>query len=109
MKLIAKEPTPHEVELSARDIDVLLQLLSEVRLQVEPPIPMEARREGPIRELVATDPAWRAERSVHTDLNGITLRLRHPGFGWLSFLLPWHEVKNLGDWLSKNATPPGIS
>ena len=105
LKLIAKEQPTNEVELSARDIDVLLELLTEARLQLEPPIPMELPREGLVRELVAPDPVWRAEPPMHPSLNGITLRLRHPGVGWLTFLLPWHEVKNLGDWLSKNATP----
>jgi hypothetical protein len=105
LKLIANEQPTNEVELSARDMDLLMELLSEARLQLDPPIPMEPPREGRVRELVASDPVWRTELPMHPSLSGITLRLRHPGKGWLTFVLPWHEVKELGEWLSTNATP----
>ena len=58
-----------------------------------------------MRDVLVLDPAWRTETPVHPSLNGGTLRLRHPGFGWLTFLLPWPEMKKLGEWLS-NAAPP---
>jgi hypothetical protein len=60
-----------------------------------------------MRDVMVLDPAWRTEPPVHPSLSGITLRLRHPGFGWLTFLLPWHEVKKLGEWL--NAVNPPAS
>jgi hypothetical protein len=58
-----------------------------------------------MREVMVLDPAWRTEPPVHPSLNGITLRLRHPGFGWLTFLPPWHEVENLGKWLNDVKAP----
>jgi hypothetical protein len=57
------------------------------------------------RELMVVDPGWRTEPPIHPTLNGVTLRLRHPGFGWLTFLLPWHEAKKLGEWLIKYSEP----
>jgi hypothetical protein len=51
------------------------------------------------RELAAIDPIWRTNPPLHPDVNGILLRLRHPGFGWLTFILPHHEAAALGKWL----------
>ena len=49
------------------------------------------------------DPAWRAERSPHADIDGVLVRLRHIGLGWVSFLLPRKEGSALGKWLFDNS------
>jgi len=63
----------------------------------------EPRTEPGTRELVIVNPAWRTHFGIHPDLDGIVMRLRHLGLGWLTFLLPHHEAKSLGDWLRNNA------
>ena len=59
---------------------------------------------GPLtREAVVIDPIWRTNWPPHQSLDSLLLRLRHPGLGWLTFLLPHHECVGLGEWLSNNA------
>ena len=55
------------------------------------------------RELLVIDPKWRTERSPHADIDGVVMRLRHIGLGWVSFLLPRNEGSALGKWLSDNS------
>lgn len=54
---------------------------------------------------VTPDPAWRLELSKY----GPTLALRHPGLGWLGFVLPPHEAKHMGEALLAlaQASAPG--
>jgi hypothetical protein len=52
------------------------------------------------------DPAWRTSTDVMVDgsaVDGISLALRHSGYGWLCFLLPHEEARALGQWLVENA------
>ena len=52
------------------------------------------------------DPAWRTSTDVMVDgsaADGISLALRHSGYGWLCFLLPHEEARALGQWLVENA------
>ena len=51
------------------------------------------------------DPVWRTAAVDSDGQHGIVLALRHPGLGWLSFLLPFNEAANLGDWLVGHAKP----
>ena len=51
------------------------------------------------------DPVWRTDAVHSADQAGIMLALRHPGLGWLSFLLPHDEAANLGQWLLDHAKP----
>jgi hypothetical protein len=98
-----------EVSLTAAELSQIIGVLGEKRWMMRDPVPPQhpgAVATGSItRELMAVDPAWRTDLPMHEMLNGITLRLRHPGFGWLTFLLPWQEAKALGDWLTKNSPP----
>jgi hypothetical protein len=104
---VDKQPA-NKIVLGPRELDTFIAQLGEARARLQEPVPAQPPHLQPgvrVRDLMVLDPAWRTEGPLHPSLNGITLRLRHTGFGWLSFLLPWHEVKNLGEWL-KNATPP---
>jgi len=56
-----------------------------------------------VMENVVVDPRWQTDIPPHPSVQGIMLRLRHPQFGWQSYLLPHHEAKALADWLSRNA------
>ena len=81
----------------------MLAALGEARAIMRDGVPIKTPEQRSARELVILDPAWRTEPQLHPSLAGIFLRLRHPGFGWLTFLLPHHEAQSLGKWLTKNA------
>src|SRR3546814_14026662 len=52
------------------------------------------------------DPAWRTSTEVMAKVSGvagISLALRHSGYGWLCFLLPDSEARALGHWLLDHA------
>jgi hypothetical protein len=91
------------IELQASELDAVLAALGEARAIMRDGVPIKTPEQRSARELVILDPAWRAEPQLHPSLAGIFLRLRHPGFGWLTFLLPHHEAQSLGSWLTKNA------
>jgi hypothetical protein len=93
-----------ELTLTPRDLDLIIGVLGEARAIMSKPVSFEPSKDRR-RELMVLNPAWRTEPPIHPTLNGITLRLRHPGLGWLTFLLPWNEVKSLGEWLVKASTP----
>jgi hypothetical protein len=91
------------IELQARELDAVLAVLGEARATMRDGVPFNTPEQRNARELVVLNPTWRADPQLHPSLSGIFLRLRHPGFGWLTFLLPHHEAQSLGSWLVKNA------
>ena len=94
----------NELTLSATQLDELIFVLGTARAKMAEQIPTEPLV-GPLtREAVVIDPIWRTTRPPHQSLDGLLLRLQHPGLGWLTFLLPHHECIALGEWLSNNAT-----
>ena len=72
------------IELQAGELDAVLAALGEARAIMREGVPIKTPEQRSARELVILDPAWRAEPQLHPSLAGIFLRLRHPGFGWLS-------------------------
>jgi hypothetical protein len=78
-------------------------MLGEVRAIMSQPVPAEPPNVAGAREAVIVDPAWRTNTAVHPSLDGILLRLRHLGFGWVTFLLPHHEALGLGQWLADHS------
>jgi hypothetical protein len=96
-----------QIELQARELDAVLAVLGEARAVMRDKVPIQPPEERGAREVMILDPAWRTSSQLHPSLAGITLRLRHVGFGWLTFLLPHHEAHSLGDWLTKNAHHTG--
>lgn len=92
-----------QATLDATALAKIVTHLGEMRAAMPTQIGSEPPSEPGTKEFVIVDPAWRTNFSIHPDLDGILMRLRHLGFGWLTFLLPHQEAKSLGDWLSKNA------
>lgn len=105
IRLVAQGEPTTELKVTPRDLDAIIAVLGEARAVMTDPVSYEHRTDRS-RELMILNPPWRTESPVHPTLHGITLRLRHPGFGWLTFLLPWNEVQSLGDWLVKNSRTP---
>lgn len=70
--------------LTAADMDDLIARLARARAAMTDIVPPLLE---PGARLQATPaPAWHTKHQ--NDLQGILLALRHPGLGWLSFLLP---------------------
>jgi hypothetical protein len=92
-----------QIELQASELDAVLAVLGEARAIMRDKVPVETPDVRGARELMVLDPAWRTDPQLHPSLSGIILRLRHPGFGWLTFLVPHHEARSLGNWLVQNS------
>ena len=74
-------------KLSATDLDELIDQASRLRMTLQPEHSFQAPQ-----EIAAIDnPAW---FTVLTDV-GTLLQLRHPGFGWMSFIIPDQERAHL--------------
>src|SRR5262249_28079504 len=80
------------IELQGRELDALLPVLGEARAIMRDKVPTRPPEERGAREVMLLDPAWRTSSQLHPSLAGIILRLRHVGFGWLTFLLPHYEA-----------------
>jgi hypothetical protein len=96
------EKTAYETSCSSSQIDELIVMLGAARARMTNPISFEPIPAGK-RETVVINPTWRSDHSFHVSLDGLLLRLRHSGLGWVTFLLPHHEAISLADWLSRNA------
>jgi hypothetical protein len=95
-----------ESTLNANEMDAVIAGLGEYRSAMTEPVRPEPDQSGGSRELLVVDPAWRTNHSPHSDVDGIMMRLRHLGFGWVSFLLPRHEGRALGKWLTESCAEP---
>jgi len=103
LRFSAPSGPKNEIVVDAARLDELILTLAAARAQMSNPVPAEPLS-GPLKkEAVVVDPAWRTNMPPHTSLDGLLLRLRHPGLGWLTFLLPHHECVSLSEWLLKNA------
>jgi hypothetical protein len=55
------------------------------------------------RLAVQIDPRWAVRHDPDRDMK--VLALRHPGLGWMGFLLPLHEAEAMAKVLSQSASP----
>lgn len=89
--------------LNSFSLDDLIRKLAHHRAQLLDEVPLEVA--GNVELEVVVDPMWRTLQLVALDENEqkvddhAALILRHPGYGWLSFALPAHEARRLGEWL----------
>jgi len=99
--------------LSASDAEDYIHYFSRHRAELADEVSNDldpgARLDGIV------NPAWRitseallsdGTTTTPTEDYGLTLILRHPGMGWLSFLLPHKEAAALGKCLVDHAKPP---
>jgi len=90
--------------IDAEHLEAFLKVLGKARGEMKPEVSMEPiSPTATVMENMVVDPRWQTTIPPHPSLQGIILRLRHPQLGWVSFLLPHHEAKALGDWLVGNA------
>ncbi len=74
--------------LEAPELDRLIALLGAARAGMADEVPAQLDPGSRVPATVA--PAWQAPDPGVSDTCG--LALRHPGFGWLGFVLPRHQA-----------------
>ena len=88
-KTRARFNLPGREEWRAEHVDALMHALAQIREEMGPPVAAEP----PQTPEVMHDPAYRAE--LHTFSGGSLISFRHPSLGWLPFLLPSLERRNI--------------
>jgi hypothetical protein len=106
LKLLNDGAIVGESTLNANELDAVIAGLGQFRAALPGQVSPEPDQSGGSQEFVVIDPAWRTVQSPHADIDGIIMRLRHIGLGWVSFLLPRHEGRALGKWLTENCADP---
>jgi len=90
-KTRARFKLPGREEWRAEHIDALMQVLAQVREEMSPPVAEEPPQ---LQEAQALhDPRYRT--TLHQFSGGSLLSFRHPSLGWLPFLLPSLERRNI--------------
>ena len=93
------------VALETPELDSLVRSLADLRAAMGDPVP--ATLDPGARLTVLVDPAWQTRLpAAGTGPEGgaaAVLALRHPGLGWLGFLLPRAEAAALGHSLTRLA------
>ena len=85
--------------LDAATFETIIHELAGARAQMAEPVTPDLEQ-GMRLEAIA-DPRWRTE--AYHPAGGSMLALRHPGHGWMSFLLPPKEARALGSALMAQA------
>ncbi len=91
-----------QAELTSAMADALIHALGDLRAGLDPAVATSHTTSGPY--LVQPDPVWYIEGDA---LLGLPLmHLRHPGLGWIRFLIPRHEAKRMAEVLTAIADAP---
>ena len=80
-----------ELSLDAEQVDELISCLSKIRAEIAPPISSEIIQGTALDAIY--DPRW--ETTAIHESNRL-LVFRHPGLGWVSFVMPQEEAAHLG-------------
>jgi hypothetical protein len=89
---------PDVKPMSTADLDALLEAITLERAKREPAVPMEQ----PGKTEAAVDPRWHLSM---LDVNTL-LQLRHPGHGWVGFVIPPPSRAQLLSFLLQQALSP---
>lgn len=90
---------PVALRLSTSDVDNILKNLGDFRGTMKPAISTQSPLGQKV--LAIPDPQWASEPDVM--LGQSLFHLRDPRFGWLHYLLPKQEARNLAEFLLKQA------
>jgi hypothetical protein len=96
-KTRARFSLPGREEWRAEHIDALMQVLAQVREEMSPAVAPEPPQLQEVQAL--HDPRYRT--TLHPFSGGSLLSFRHPSLGWLPFLLPSLERRNIVTILEK--------
>jgi hypothetical protein len=99
LALLRDGKAANEISLRPAQLDLIIAKLGEARAVMSEQVPPQPPQDAGTRELAVIDPIWRTDPPLHAGLDGVVLRLRHPGFGWVTFILPHNEAVSLGKWL----------
>lgn len=89
----------------APELESLIRIIANQRAGLLDPVSPEL--DPGSRLEVIPDPAWATRRPKDPGRErDVVLALRHPGLGWVSFLLPPHEAAALGQSLTALSQPP---
>lgn len=91
-------PLPDVKLLSTADLDALLAAITLERAKREPQVPMEQ----PKTMEAAIDPRWYLSMANSNTF----LQLRHPGHGWVGYLIPPASRAQLLSFLLQQALMP---
>jgi hypothetical protein len=93
---------PAALILKPQDVLEIIKVLGNLRPSLNPPIP----RDWPMGQKVEAvpDPRWVVEPELMQGHS--VLHILDPRFGWLHYLFPRHEAKNLGEFLIRQAETP---
>ena len=89
---------PDVKQMSTRDLDELRDAIALERAKREPQIAMEQ----PAKMEAALDPRWFISL---TDGNTV-LQMRHPGYGWVGYVIPPSSRAQLLSYLLQHALMP---
>lgn len=85
--------------LQAETIEKLIATLASMREAMHPPVPMDPPIGAQVQ--VQVDPRFWTE--LNHMVSASTLMLRHPGLGWLAFVLPPASAEQLTEYLRHQA------
>src|SRR5437773_10997404 len=90
-KTRARFQLPGREEWKAEHLDALMQVLAQIREEMSPAVAAEPPQLQQVQAL--HDPRYRTE--LHQFSGGSLFSFRHPSLGWLPFLLPSLERRNI--------------
>ena len=94
-KTRARFSLPGRQEWSAQHVSDLIQVLSEIRAEMSPPVPEDPP--GVLEPL--HNPRYATE--LHRFSGGTVFEFRHPALGWLEFVLPSLERSRIARFLAE--------
>jgi hypothetical protein len=90
-------PLAHAI-VEAAEMKELIHAFAQAGYELADRVPLTVDHGTKLAALV--DPGWHFPGDVHPE--GKVLALRHPGFGWLSFLFPYAEARAIAQMLLAN-------
>lgn len=95
-----EKPLGH-ITFPAADVERLVAYIAQQRAAMSEEVPRLSAEDGTIGGII--DPVWNVP-AMATPQERV-LRLRHPGLGWLSFVLPQHEARAIAQALLGEPQP----
>lgn len=94
-KTRARFSLPGRTQWSAQNVSDLIQVLSEIRAEMSPPVP----EEPPAVIAPLHNPRYATE--LHRFSGGTVFEFRHPALGWLEFIVPSLERGRISRFLAE--------